>query len=209
MEQEPTKILAVLFGADGVVQTTQAGWLERLGRLTEKPQNTERFLSDIFEAERPSLTGSHDFAQSLAEVLDKWGSKSTVAEALEAWTMIDPDQAILDLIASVRSPQALVALGTNQQSYRLDYMLNELNYTTNFDYILCSCELGYAKPSAEYFESAMATIGLSPMNALFIDDHPTNVESAKAAGLHAEKYHLSEGVSSMMRLLRRYGLEVG
>ena len=77
------KIQAVLFDADGVVQTTKPGWFESLSRLSGSPDNAEQFLANVFDAERSCFTGSGDFAHSLAEVLKKWGSETPVSEALK------------------------------------------------------------------------------------------------------------------------------
>ncbi len=44
--------------------------------------------------------------------------------------------------------------------------------------------------------------------ALFIDDHETNVSAARNCGLQAEVYHLSEGLGRMHEILKRHGLSV-
>jgi hypothetical protein len=53
--------------------------LARLPRCT--------FLTDVFGAERPCLTGAADFEAALGQVLRKWGSTVSVEVALRVWTL--------------------------------------------------------------------------------------------------------------------------
>ncbi len=76
----------------------------------------------------------------------------TVSDALDVWTMIDPDEVVFGLIRRLRSNRTIVALATDQQPHRADYMLNGLGCASEFDHIFCSCYVGYAKPGVEYFE---------------------------------------------------------
>jgi glucose-1-phosphatase len=55
----------------------------------------------------------------------------------------------------------------------------------SFERIFVSSEMGYRKPERRAFEYVADAIGV-PLNAiLFFDDHPDNVEGARAAGLQA------------------------
>lgn len=200
------KICAVLFDADGVVQRTKSGWLDELGRLCGRPEHAEAFTQDVFKAEKPCLIGERDFERSLSSVLKKWDSPVDVSEALKIWQMIEPDDAVLGLIRAVRSHGTYVALATNQQQHRAEFMLNDLGYRDEFDHILCSCFIGHAKPSAEYFNNSVKMLGIPAEQLLFIDDHDLNVQSARAAGLQAQRFHLDDGFAALQGILKRYGL---
>ena len=201
-------IRAVLFDADGVLQRTRPGFLDELGRLCGEPGNVEAFIRDVFQAEKPCLVGDGDFEALLSSVLERWGSPVSTEDALRVWTMIDPDTHALGLIRTLRGNGTTVALATNQQRHRADFMLNGLGYADEFDHILCSCFLGYAKPSVAYFTKSVNLLGIPADELLFIDDHESNVESAKVAGLQAHRYHLDEGPEALRNLLERYGLVV-
>jgi FMN phosphatase YigB (HAD superfamily) len=84
----------------------------------------------------------------------------------------------------------------------------DLGYRAYFDHLLYSCELGFTKPSAEYFSSALAKIAIEPSEVLFIDDHEANVSAAGSCRLHADRFHLSEGVGRINEILKGYGLDV-
>lgn len=208
MSSTNSTIRAVLFDADGVVQRTKPGWLDELKRLCGSPEDVETFIQDVFKAEAPCLLGEGDFGESLASVLQKWESPVTLSEALSIWTMIDPDDAVLGLVRTLRANGTIVGLATNQQRHRADFMLNDLGYIDEFDHILCSCFIGHAKPGAEYFRESVGILGLPADAILFIDDHDRNVESARAAGLQSHRYHLDEGLDALRNLLEVYGLKV-
>ncbi|MEM9621727.1 MAG: HAD-IA family hydrolase [Pseudomonadota bacterium] len=201
-----TQIRAVLFDADGVLQRTRPGFLQALGRLCGDPANAEAFVKDVFKAETPCLVGQGDFVDSLARVLEKWQSPTSVDDALQIWSMIDPDPTAFDLIRSLQNKGTIVALATNQQAYRANLMLKELGYENEFDHLLCSCFIGHAKPSEAYFAQAVHQLDITAHEMLFIDDHDANVEAATAAGLRANQYHLDQGPDVLRDILAQHGL---
>ena len=201
-------IRAVLLDADGVVQLPGSAWSASLDLLCGDPSRADEFRAEVFAAEKPCLTGAADFESALGQVLRKWQSSVSVDVALRAWTDIEPAANILDLVRSLRSSGVSVSLATNQQAHRAHFMTNSLSYRTHFDHLLYSCELGFSKPSVEYFSSALAKIAKESSEVLFIDDHEANVAAARSCGLHGEVFHLSEGVGRIHEILKGYGLDV-
>ena len=201
-------IRAVLLDADGVVQLPHPAWRTSLEALCGEPDRTDDFLADVFAAEKPCLNGGADFEPALAAVLRKWRSRIAVEDALAIWTRIEPSADILGLVRAIRSSGIAVALATNQQAHRANFMTSALGYEEDFDHLLYSCELGHSKPSPEYFSSALARIMIDPARTLFIDDHEANVSAARDCGLQAEVYHVSEGMGRIHRILRDHGLSV-
>jgi len=201
-------IRAVLLDADGVVQLPGSAWRASLGALCRDPSRADEFLTDVFGAERPCLTGAADFQAALGQVLRKWESTVSVEVALRVWTEIEPATDVLNLVRLLRSSGISVSLATNQQAHRANFMTNSLGYRACFDHLLYSCELGFTKPSVEYFSSALAKIAIEPSEVLFIDDHEANVAAARSCRLHAERFHLSEGVGRIHEILKGYGLDV-
>lgn len=200
-------IRAVLLDADGVVQRPAAGWLHHVRALCGDPQNVEAFTQDVFDAEAPCLVGKDDFANALADVLQKWSSPASIDDALRVWTMIEPDRDVLQLVSRLRDRGQVVALATNQQAHRAAYMLHELAYAEAFDDVFCSCDLGVAKPDPAYFEACAAQLDLPKRDMLFIDDHERNVDAARAAGLCAEQFHLDDGLDILLETMRRHGVD--
>lgn len=51
------------------------------------------------------------------------------------------------------------------------------------DAIILSCDVGYAKPDVRIYETALHSIGVDAGDALFIDDTPGHVETARSLGM--------------------------
>ena len=190
---------ALLLDADGVVQRTAPGWKARLRDL--HPADPDGFLTELFAAERPCLAGNADFANVLQELLSRRGIATPVQDVLAFWTMIEADEAVLALVASLRKRGTVVALATNQQAHRAAHMQHTMAYAKHFDHSFYSCELGYTKPSAAFFHTIADALNVPHERILFVDDHDANVEGARQCGLQAHQYHLDQGVARLEQLL--------
>ena len=199
-------IRAVLFDADGVVQSPSPGWRPALEALAPSPADAETLLADIFAVEQLCTDGTEEFAAVLIPVLEKWQIDIPPEQVLDIWTMIEPCEPNLSVVADVRDRGILTCLATNQQQHRAAHIRQSLGYDRFFDHLCISCELGAAKPSALYFQRIADMLSLSPSEMAFIDDHPRNVESARAVGLRAECYVLTEGSDALMGVLDRLGV---
>ncbi|MFG1816617.1 HAD family hydrolase [Kribbella sp. NPDC049174] len=197
-------ISAVLFDADGVIQRSTIDWSSRLSSFVPAGDG-EAFVADLMAAERPALVGKGDFRDAVAEVLRRWGSEVSLADALEPWTQFAAEPAVVELIARLRARGIACHLATNQQAYRRAIM-QERGYGEWFDQTFYSCDLGLAKPDPAYFRAILGSIEVPASSVLFIDDNESNVAAALSVGLHAEVYDLSSGVDSLADLLGRYGL---
>ena len=180
------KIQAVLFDADGVVQRQAESFRSTLIGLLESPEaDANAFLQDIFETERPSVTGQQSFEVGLETVLSRWHCRGTLQDALQAWEQLIVDETITDVIQRLRATGLYCGLATNQQSYRARYMSETLGYQTLFNATFYSCDLGYRKPDVRYFEAILETLSFPPRDILFIDDNEPNVKAAHQVGLNA------------------------
>ena len=64
------QIKAILFDADGVIQTTHPPFLEKLAAIPlDGDSSVEEFVREVAALERSALTGAGDFAASLGELL--------------------------------------------------------------------------------------------------------------------------------------------
>lgn len=202
------EITTVLLDADGVVQTSGSKLLSSIQALCTNPDQSSEFISEVFRAEKPCLTGSSDFPSALQEVLSRWNVDTPLSEALELWTQIVPVADILTGVYNLQQSGVRVGLATNQQAHRADIMATNLDYSARFDDLFFSCELGFAKPDSRFFSEILDKLQISARHVLFIDDHPENVSSAGQVGIHGEVYHVDQGYNRFRSILRRYGLHV-
>lgn len=195
----------VLLDADGVLQELPGGWYVAMepylgGRARE-------FLHRTWKDELPMLAGRGDYLPLLAATLREFGVGVPVGEVYDAvWKNIVVIEESLEVVRRLRRNGYGVHLGTNQEQYRGGYMRTNLGYDELFDVSCYSHELGVAKPDQGFFVEAGRRIGAELGTVLFIDDTARNVDGARAAGMLAEQWDLTQGHEVLVELLAKHGV---
>ncbi|MBA8793926.1 putative hydrolase of the HAD superfamily [Friedmanniella endophytica] len=195
----PTQLKAVLFDADGVIQSTPSGWVDDLRAMA--PDDPDTFVDALMAAEMAPVRGQAGFRDTLLPVMAEFGVTVGVETVLEVWHRLVTDPGMLEAIAELRREGLLCALTTNQHDVRARLMRDELHYGDVFDAQFYSCELGSWKPRPEYFETVVRELGVAPEEALFVDDREDNVEGARSVGLRAEVFRELGGRAELDRIL--------
>jgi putative hydrolase of the HAD superfamily len=206
------KVEAVLFDADGVLQHQNSTLHSLLTDvLSLPPEEVEARYLEVWEAESPVLTGQGNFAETMSELLVRWGRPGHADTFVQASKDIRTDEAIVNIVRRLRRDEIVCCLASNQMRYRARYMSESLGYSRLFDREFYSCDIGHKKPDAAYFLAILSALGLPPGRVLFIDDNEANVAAALDLGMNAAVFQPASGVEpgSLMRsILSRYGLEV-
>ncbi len=94
------------------------------------------------------------------------------------------DAELVDYIRALR-PQYKTGLLSNawQDTRRLITLHHD--FLGAFDVSIFSAEVGLAKPDARFYHLILKELGVSPVEAVFIDDVIENIEGAMAVGMHA------------------------
>ncbi|MFT4798862.1 MAG: putative hydrolase of the HAD superfamily [Candidatus Azotimanducaceae bacterium] len=199
----------LLLDADGVLQETAASFYTDIKALVNA-EDADRFLEQIFAAERPALTGQADFREDLQTLLKQWQVLHAVDDVLAIWYRIDLVPGILSLLKNLRDRGCTVCLATNQQASRMQYMRHHMRLDQHFDRAYYSCELGVAKPSSEYFVAIQHDLGVAADQILFIDDSLPNIEGAARSGLLTEHFSLvgrDDAALDLAKLIRSRGID--
>jgi len=88
------------------------------------------------------------------------------------------------LIEDLRAAGLPLALLSNAPGELAD-AIGGLPMASHFGHLLFSCELKLAKPDPECYAHALARLGVSAGEVIFIDDRSENVTAAAALGLHS------------------------
>jgi putative hydrolase of the HAD superfamily len=202
LEASMNSITAILFDADGVIQRPAVDYRSAFAALAAfDDEKLDRFVSEVFAAERPSLTGQGDFLVDLHDVLERWSLRDRVEEVLKIWTSIETDSAMFALIATLRSLGIQCCLATNQQAHRGTYMSETLRYRDTFDFQFYSHRIGFAKPASGYFRAVVSELNLDPAALLFIDDHEPNVTAARTVGINAALFSPGSASADALRAI--------
>lgn len=196
----------VLLDADGVLQSVPGGWVAAVEPFVG--DGALEFLEQTWSDELPALRGEGDFLVEFTRAVERRGLDVDPRAFYEAvWNAIEVAPQSVDLVHRLRAAGYGVHLGTNQEQHRAAYMRSVLGYDALFDVSCYSCDLGAVKPERAYFERALDRIGVPADQVLLIDDHTPNVEGARAAGLAAEHWDLTRGLSELWTLLAGHGVE--
>jgi 2-haloacid dehalogenase len=70
----------------------------------------------------------------------------------------------------------------------MDHIFGQFPIARELEGLVLSHEVGLLKPDPRIYELALQRFGLRAERTVFIDDIPTNVDGARAAGLHGIHY---------------------
>ena len=181
-------IKAILFDADGVIQRPSPGRRSLWAQLLGGAVSVDAFLHEVSDAERACYIGDGNFEGRFTALLDRWNCTGDLGAALRAWTAIEVDRGILEIIVTLRASGHRCYLASNQEPYRARYMSETLLYRAAFDDEFYSCTVGHAKPAPAYFRAILDALSVRAEDTLFIDDLSTNVEAARGVGLRASVF---------------------
>jgi putative hydrolase of the HAD superfamily len=98
----------------------------------------------------------------------------------------------IELIERLRPPYRTSVL-SNADSTLMRRLTDEHRIHHLFDDIICSADVGMAKPEPKIYTLAAQRLGLPPEACVFIDDLEVNVQAARGAGMHGICFRIDLG----------------
>jgi putative hydrolase of the HAD superfamily len=118
------------------------------------------------------------------------------------WSEIDP--AMLAWVDSLRSHNLNLALLSNMHADMARGFRERFAWISKFDAAVLSAEIRAVKPEPTIYLRTLAALGVSPAEALFIDDRERNIRGAHQVGIKAIRF---ESISQLARELENPGLK--
>jgi putative hydrolase of the HAD superfamily len=133
---------------------------------------------------RECVLGRRDLKEVVASYAVEWGWPGSVEDLLAFWFQREHviSMEAIECLRSLRKKGHVCVLGTNQEKYRTNYLRHEMRLAAEFDQVFASCELGVAKPSAEFFSKIQEHLKVPAEGLYLVDDSERNVAAAKVAG---------------------------
>ncbi|WP_214106632.1 HAD family hydrolase [Acrocarpospora catenulata] len=130
------------------------------------------------------LVTAEDFWASTAKTLETDFPAEVIRELirLDITSWLHPDPATLDLISRLKAHGHGLALLSNAP-HELADALDDVPWMEPFRHRFFSSRLACSKPSPEIYQSALAALGATPEECVFIDDRQPNVAAAEELGL--------------------------
>jgi putative acetyltransferase len=210
---ETKKARAVIFDYSGVVHREDgADWEEIARGHGLPPGRVWAAVHDIPEY-GPSRRGEitpEAFRAAVKAELARWidegeaeGILRDLEEANRGYPPVDPEMAgILERL------RGRVRLGLLTNGGRGSHeKLVRAGVVPLFDDVVCSGDVGLAKPDPEVFRFAARRLGVEPAECLFVDDLERNVAGARTAGMAAHLHHRTR-MPDLLRFLGEHGLRL-
>lgn len=180
---------AILFDLDGLVIVGKKKLFSE--RVSEELNIPYAEVSEFFTKDfRECSFGRADLKEKIAPYLKKWGYKGTVDEFLEYWFKGESttDKEVLEIVRKLRSKGIKCYIATRQEKYRKEYLLNVVGLKNCFDGIFCTCDIGFDKWEAGYWDYVFKKLHASPEEIFFFCDSQKNVDNAGKLGIEAFFY---------------------
>lgn len=124
-----------------------------------------------------SNNNSDEFYERIAHEFDIPAAK--VKETLNE----QHDWEVLDFAQELKKKNYEVYLHSDQMKPKADAIINS-HHADFFDKKFFSNELGFVKVEPEAFRKVLQEINKSPSECVFIDDRPSNIQTAQSVGLN-------------------------
>jgi putative hydrolase of the HAD superfamily len=98
----------------------------------------------------------------------------------------------VEVVRALRSSYRIGILSNADASLR-GRLRDGLGIHDLFDTVVCSAEVGMAKPEPAVYRLAADRLGVPPGSCVFIDDHEPNVVAARQAGMAGILYRVDRG----------------
>lgn len=195
-------IRTVLFDVDGVIIHREVYFSQRFCRESGTPMG--KVLSFFNNEFQQCLVGRADLKQELKKYLKDWNWNKSVDDLLTFWFEHESelDKGVLEEVCSLRNRGIRCYLATNNEKYRVQYILEDLGLIKYFDGAISSAEAGFIKPQPEFWSAAHNFLNKPDKAEVLVwDDDPLNVVSARDFGYHSELFPGPDLFEKKMRSL--------
>jgi putative hydrolase of the HAD superfamily len=179
----------VLLDLDGVVIEREIYFSQRFSNDFGVPlEKIIPFFKNEFQL---CLAGKSDLKEELGKRLKDWGWNKSLDELLQYWFEHESnvDKRVLESVLKLRDAGTMVYLATNNEKYRVNYILYDLGLKDYFDGVFASCDLGVKKPENDFWERIYRQLGdIEKSSIVLFDDDIENIDSAVEFGFRAKLY---------------------
>ncbi len=87
-------------------------------------------------------------------------------------------------LAKLKARGMLLAVASNSVRASVTSMMDRANLTDQLDLMLSNEDVTKSKPDPEIYRTAMERLGVSPREALIVEDNEHGIKAARASGAH-------------------------
>ena len=194
----------ILTDLDGVIRiwSPEIHWkAERATGLPEEAIPRAAFSDDLLPLVITGKISDDEWRRRIADQLSQNFPEANAERAVELWSASpgEVNLEVLEILQTCRKRARLVLI--SNATSRLLSDLRRLGIAENFDYIINSSEVGFAKPDPNIYFAALNTAEATPEQALFIDDNAGHVAAAMRLGIAGHTYVGADGLRQKLNHL--------
>ncbi len=194
----------ILTDLDGVIRIWSPEIHRKAERATELPEGAiprAAFSDDLLPLVITGQISDDEWRRRIADLLSKDFPNTNAERAVELWSASpgEVDLEVLEILRACRKRARLVLI--SNATSRLHSDLQRLGIAEDFDYIINSSEVGFAKPDPNIYFTALDTVEATPEQALFIDDNAGHVAAATRLGIIGHTYAGADGLQQKLNHL--------
>jgi putative hydrolase of the HAD superfamily len=202
-----TIVKAVFFDYDGVLTTDKTGSLTINRFLSRRTSIPYESLVAAFRKHNGDLNaGMATYADIWPAVCTSLGRELPQELLVAAFESTPLNDEMLRLARNLKARYA-VGIITDNKKDRIDHLRKYQALDEVFAPIVVSAEIGHTKASPVIFEHALAGLGLSPHECVFIDNTPSNLVVATKLGMGT--VHFDDETNDVPNLVARLRSEYG
>jgi epoxide hydrolase-like predicted phosphatase len=179
------RIRAVFFDFGGVIvrteyQAPRQHLAERLGMEYEDIIKIVFESQSSFSASIGEISAEEHWAEVTKRLRRPASETETIHDEFFAGDVIDHE--IVEYLRSLRADYHIGLISNAWLDLR-DYITGQ-KFDDAFDHMVISAEVGVIKPEARIYQIALEQAGVSPNEAVFVDDFIENIEGCRDVGMH-------------------------
>lgn len=191
---------AVIFDMDGVlVMTEQAHW--QSWRVAAKARNVEitheLFLSCFGRVNNdcvPIMFGEGLSAAQVRQIADE--KEQAFREIIRA--NVPLAEGVMELLQRLTQAGAALAIGSSAPPENVDLVLDAGGIRHHFKAAIDGSQVSRGKPAPDVFLRAADLLGVAPQSCVVIEDAPSGIVAARAAGMKAVAVTTTNGQDALL-----------
>jgi len=177
---------AIVFDFDGVILDTETGWYESVRRIFD--DHGEELTPSQWGETAVGAAHDPDWVGMLEARLGRPLERASLAGQRHTYyrelaLAMDPLPGVVELLAAAVAERIRLAIASNSPRGWVVGHLERLDLLDYFAHIWTVDRVATGKPDPELYLSACESLTVSVGQAVAIEDSPTGVAAAKAAGL--------------------------
>ena len=184
---------AIIFDFGGVLdyQDNQEAWNTHRNRMASLlGLNADQLWSHLYNSQiyEDYLRGKITSAEYWNRVLTPLGLSDPSQQAIFENSLFYPDAVTInpdmrDLLRTLKQHYRLAVLSNHPRKDLGEWLTGQHGLSNLFEDIICSANIGFAKPDPEIFRITLDRLHIPATAALFIDDLDSNTKAADALGI--------------------------